>query len=133
MALAYQLTDEVRGFGVRLLCRGFPKLGGTFLGVPIVRIIVFGGLYWGSPILGNYHIVYWGCIGIVEKKIKTTKGCTGRKMELYRVIEKRMESAKDYKGIYRGYMRILEKKIETIVMGLYRDNGKGNGCLGFRV
>ena len=24
----------------------FPKLGGTFLGVPIIRIIVFWGLYW---------------------------------------------------------------------------------------
>ena len=25
------------------------------MGVPIRRMIVFGGLYWGSPILGNYH------------------------------------------------------------------------------
>ena len=30
---------------------------GTFLGVPIIRTIVFLGLYWGSPILGNYHII----------------------------------------------------------------------------
>ena len=29
---------------------------GTFLGVPIIRTIVFGGLYWGPPILGNYHV-----------------------------------------------------------------------------
>ena len=29
---------------------------GTFLGVPIVRTIVFWGLYWGPLILGNYHI-----------------------------------------------------------------------------
>ena len=35
---------------------GFPKLGLQFLGVPIIRIIVFGGLYWGPPILGNYHL-----------------------------------------------------------------------------
>ena len=34
----------------------FPKLGGTVLGVPLIRAIVFGGLYWGSPISGNYHI-----------------------------------------------------------------------------
>ena len=27
---------------------GFPKLG-----VPITRIIAFGGLYWGPPICGN--------------------------------------------------------------------------------
>ena len=30
---------------------------GTFLGVPIIRIIVFWGLYWGSLILGNHHLV----------------------------------------------------------------------------
>ena len=28
----------------------------TFLGVPIVRNIVFRGLYWGSLVLGNYHM-----------------------------------------------------------------------------
>ena len=35
---------------------GFPKIRGTFLAVPIVRTIVYWGLYWGPPILGNYHI-----------------------------------------------------------------------------
>ena len=35
---------------------GCPKLGVPFLGVPILRIIVFWGLYWGPPILGNYHL-----------------------------------------------------------------------------
>ena len=35
---------------------GFPKIRGTFLGVPIIRIIIFWGLYWGPHILGNYHI-----------------------------------------------------------------------------
>ena len=34
----------------------FPKIRGTLLGVPIIRTIVFWGLYWGSQILGNYHI-----------------------------------------------------------------------------
>ena len=29
---------------------GFPKIRVTFLGVPITRIIVFWGLYWGPPI-----------------------------------------------------------------------------------
>ena len=33
---------------------GFPKIRGTILGVPVLRIIVFWGLYWGLPILGNY-------------------------------------------------------------------------------
>ena len=32
------------------------QIRGTFLGVPIIRIIVFGGLYWGPLILGNYHV-----------------------------------------------------------------------------
>ena len=35
----------------------FLKLGVPFLGVPIRRIIVYWGLYWGPLILGNYHIV----------------------------------------------------------------------------
>ena len=33
---------------------GFPKIRGTILGVPILRTIVYLGLYWGPPILGNY-------------------------------------------------------------------------------
>ena len=36
---------------------GFPKIRGTFLGVPIIRTIVYWGLYWGPFILGNYHVV----------------------------------------------------------------------------
>ena len=35
---------------------GFPKIRGTFLGVLIIRIIVYWGLYWGPLILGNYHL-----------------------------------------------------------------------------
>ena len=35
---------------------GFPKIRATFLGVPIIRIIVYWGLYWGLLILGNYHL-----------------------------------------------------------------------------
>ena len=34
----------------------FPEIRGTFFGIPIIRTIVFGGLYWGPPILGNYHV-----------------------------------------------------------------------------
>ena len=30
-------------------------MGVTFLGVPIIRIIVFWGLYWRSSIKGNYQ------------------------------------------------------------------------------
>ena len=39
---------------------GFPKIGGTFLGVPIIRTIVFWGLYLGPSILGNYHLAGGG-------------------------------------------------------------------------
>ena len=34
---------------------GFPKIRGTLLGVPRIGIIISGGLYWGSHILGNYQ------------------------------------------------------------------------------
>ena len=34
----------------------FPKVRSTILVVPIMRTIVFAGLYWGSLILGNYQI-----------------------------------------------------------------------------
>ena len=34
----------------------FLKLGVPFLGVPIIRTIVFWGLYRGPLILGNYQI-----------------------------------------------------------------------------
>ena len=35
----------------------FPKIRGTFFGVPIIRIIIYKGLYWGLFVLGNYHVV----------------------------------------------------------------------------
>ena len=35
---------------------GVPKIRGTILGVLIIRIIVFWGLYWGPLIWGNYHM-----------------------------------------------------------------------------
>ena len=41
---------------------GFPKIMGTILGVPIIRIIVFWGLYWGPLILGNYHRPFGRCV-----------------------------------------------------------------------
>ena len=34
----------------------FAKIRGTILGVPIIRVVVCWGLYWGPPILGNYHM-----------------------------------------------------------------------------
>ena len=43
----------------------FPKLGVPFLGVPIIRTIVFWGLHWSPLILGNYHIGVTQRIGIL--------------------------------------------------------------------
>ena len=37
----------------RVRTDGFSKIRGTSLGVPMTRIEVFGGLYWGPPICGN--------------------------------------------------------------------------------
>ena len=33
-----------------------PKIRVTILGVPIIRTIIIGVLYWGPPILGKYHM-----------------------------------------------------------------------------
>ena len=38
----------------------FPKAGVPILGVPIIRTVVFLGLYWGPPILRNYHLAPLG-------------------------------------------------------------------------
>ena len=35
---------------------GFPNIRGTVSGDPRIGTTIFRGLYWGSPILGNYHI-----------------------------------------------------------------------------
>ena len=45
----------------------FPKIRGTFLGVPIIRTIAFWGLYWGPPTLGNYHI------SVIQGRLRTLK------------------------------------------------------------
>ena len=59
---------------VKILCKviwGFPTIRGTILGVPIIGTIVYWGLYWGPPVLGNYHIYpdspFWGTrnVGII--------------------------------------------------------------------
>ena len=42
----------------------FPKIGGTILGVLIISIIVYWGLCWGPPILGNYHVTWVSCYSI---------------------------------------------------------------------
>ena len=61
MELLKRGLPESRGtcFGIPVvrIIWGFPKIRGTILGVPIIRTIVFWGLHWGPPILGNYHMI----------------------------------------------------------------------------
>ena len=45
---------------------GFPKIGGTLLGVPIIRILVFWGLHWGPLILGNYQVSFFRILSPVK-------------------------------------------------------------------
>ena len=54
--------------------RGFPKLGVPFSGVPIIRTILFWGLYWGPLILGNYHLSFWALGFRVEGLGAAVKG-----------------------------------------------------------
>ena len=35
----------------------FLKIRGSFLEVPVIRIVVFGDLYWGPHFWGNYYIL----------------------------------------------------------------------------
>ena len=56
----YRDNGKENGFyylGFRVYGLEFPKIRGTILGVPVIRTIVYWGLYWGPPILGNYNIV----------------------------------------------------------------------------
>ena len=47
---------------------GFPKIISTLFGVPILKIIVFRGLYWGPLILGNCHVGL-GLRGVMDNLI----------------------------------------------------------------
>ena len=44
---------------------GCPKIRGTILGSPYIRMRRYWGLYWGRPILGNCHI--GDCIGEYQR------------------------------------------------------------------
>ena len=64
---------------------------GTILGVPRIRTIVFGGLYWGPPILGNYHIgvlrALQGLGAWSRFMLKVAGNHMEKKMEMEREIE----------------------------------------------
>ena len=44
------------GLPFRFAVWGFSKIKGTIVGVPIIRTIVFWGLYWSPLNLGNYRV-----------------------------------------------------------------------------
>ena len=52
---------------------GLPEIRGAISEVPIIRTIVFWGLYWGPLVLGNYHIHpglwWWACAGMLSRLI----------------------------------------------------------------
>ena len=65
-------TTPYIGLGFRVW--GFAKLRGTVFGIPIIRIIVDWGLYWGPPILGNYNFEPWDAFsGLLLRNIKEHK------------------------------------------------------------
>ena len=71
---------QVLQAAIRMSHGGFPKLGVTFLGVPIIRTIVFWGLYWGPPFLGNYHMISYRYMSHVIKsrlEVHETIACAG--------------------------------------------------------
>ena len=49
-------TAHVTYRGIKSGYIGVPKIRCTFLGVPLIKIIVYWGLYWGPLFWGNYHI-----------------------------------------------------------------------------
>ena len=50
------IRERIGALGAALIWE-FPEIMGTFVGVPIIRIIVYWGLYWGPLLLGNYHFL----------------------------------------------------------------------------
>ena len=63
--------------------------------------------------------LYWGYIGILEKKVETTicRGYIG-------IMEKKMETTRIRLRSYWGYIGIMDKKMETTIVywaytGLY--------------
>ena len=42
--------------GTKSACSNGDMGVSTIVGAPIIRTMVFWGLYWGFPVLGNYHI-----------------------------------------------------------------------------
>ena len=41
----------------RVWVLGVSKITGSFLRVPMIRIVLFRGLYWGPTIYGNCHVL----------------------------------------------------------------------------
>ena len=63
--------------------------------------------------IGIMHtMVYWGYIGIMEKKMETTIACWG----YIGIMEKKMETH----VVYCGYIGRMEKTLETTITGLSR-------------
>ena len=49
---------------------GFPKIRVPFLGGPIIRTLVLGGLYWGPPYVGNYQMSITAIVTVSEAMLR---------------------------------------------------------------
>ena len=85
---AAQGVNSKRATGYpRVQYGGFPKLGGTLLAVPVIRIIKLGGLYWCPRIFGNYHISDRQMLGqsrVMDRELRVLqdvkKSCAGSRV-----------------------------------------------------
>ena len=57
------------------------QIRSTILEVPMMGIVVFGGLYWGPPIFGSYHI----CLFDVLAQSKSMPSCPAVKQHSARL------------------------------------------------
>ena len=104
------------------------------MGVSIIRTIVYWGLYWGPPILGNYHIgiLLKDCslrslLGInainlshsVQQGLRYACFSKWELQETLRMLT--LVILGEYRGYivilgeYRDYIGIMEKKMETTI------------------
>ena len=53
----------------------FLKIADSFW-APCNRTVVFGGLYWGPPTSGNYHLEFQGCEVCRGEEVKDLQDCS---------------------------------------------------------
>ena len=101
---------------------GFPKIRGTFLGVPIVRTIVFGGLYW-VPLF--WETTIWG------SSMQGTSGCAAAGAPFHpafpasRVVG---TWTRNNKGMVKAYRNHVTATCQRSCNGIYGFRQAMKGC-----